>query len=434
MRTTTPIETARPSRRIRRQIPIPTLAFLAALLSALVMLSQLSMAQSEATLYSFTGGNDGANPWGGLVMLSGNLYGSTALGGVDSCGVVFELQLSKGKWKESVLYTFTGPDGCTPVGNVAADATGNIYGSTQNGGANGDGVAYRISPAGNGTWTEEVLYTFPTVGGDGNTPFSGVILDAAGNVYGSTIYGGGKGYQNGCRDYEGCGTIFKLTPNGSSWTETVLYRFTGGADGAYPNALTLDSEGRLYGTTGGGGTSGYAGTIFRLVPSGTNWKIETLYEFTGNADGAYPAGALTLDSSGNVYGTTTVGGAYFAGNIFELLKPTAPSSGWNFTNLYSFTGNADGAAPEAGLVFDKAGNLYGTTAGNEAFNNSLGSVFELHPYLKGEWAMLPLYDFTGFSDGDTPFAGVILGPDGGLYGTSSGIQGSGYGAVYAIKP
>jgi hypothetical protein len=212
----------------------------------------------------------------------------------------------------------------------------------------------------------------------------------------------------------------------------VLYRFTGGADGAYPNGLTLESDGDLYGTTGGGGTSGYAGTVFRLVPSGTSWNIQTLYEFTGNNDGAYPAGAVALDSAGNVYGTA-YGGLYGAGVVFEIVGPGTTPGEWKDQTLYSFTGNADGDAPEGGVIFDSAGNLYGTTAGDDAFNNGLGSVFKLE-HSGNNWIMIPLYDFSGLGDGDTPFAGVIFGPFGWLYGTSSGLQGSGFGAVYGVKP
>jgi hypothetical protein len=416
--------------RILKAITVPAVAVLVALVP---LMSQVSAAQIEKTLYTFTGGNDGANPWGGLAVSGGNLYGSAAFGGTVGCGVVFEMKLTNGKWKESVIHSFASvPDGCTADGNVAADASGNIYGTTQNGGTGGDGTAYRVSRAANGTWTEEVLYSFNNVPNDGNTPFSGVILDAAGNVYGTTVYGGGKGYKNGCMEYGGCGTIFKLTPNGNSWTETVLYRFTGGTDGAFPNGLTLDSKGVLYGTAGGGGTSGYAGTVFRLVPSGTSWKFQPLYSFTGNNDGAYPAGAVAVDSSGNVYGTA-YGGLYGAGVIFEIVKPAVAGTQWSEETLYSFTGNSDGAGPQGGVIFDTKGNLYGTTQGVEAFNNFFGSVFRLQ-HSKSTWTLYPLYDFTGGNDGDTPFAGVIFGPGGELYGANSGLQGNGVGAVYAVTP
>jgi hypothetical protein len=170
-----------------------------------------------------------------------------------------------------------------------------------------------------------------------------------------------------------------------------------------------------------------------LVPSGTSWKFQALYEFTGNNDGAYPAGTVALDSFGNLYGGA-YGGLYGAGVIFEIVKPAGGITSWTEKTIYSFTGNSDGAAPQGGVILDEAtGHFYGTTQGIEAFNNIFGSVFELKHSIHG-FTFITLYDFTGYGDVDTPFAGVILGTNGLLYGTSSGVQGGNNGAVYSIKP
>jgi uncharacterized repeat protein (TIGR03803 family) len=293
---------------------------------------------------------------------------------------------------------------------------GNLYGTTFAGGSyvcsGGCGTVFKLTPSG----TETVLYRF--TGGDGANPTAGLIADASGNLYGTTELGGGA---NGCSG--GCGTVFKLTPSG---TETVLYRFTGGSDGASPfAALIADGAGNLYGTTFFGGASGH-GTVFKLTPSGTE---TVLYSFTGGSDGANPLAGLIADAAGNIYGMTNNGGAGSFGTVFKLI----PSG--NLAVLHSFSGGSDGAFPGLGsLIADAAGNLYGMTVeggGSGCGAIGCGTVFKLTP----SGTETVLYRFTGGSDGAFPHAGLIAGliadAAGHLYGTTNG-SGSGNGTVFEI--
>ncbi|HEY3778975.1 MAG TPA: choice-of-anchor tandem repeat GloVer-containing protein [Rhizomicrobium sp.] len=256
----------------------------------------------ETLLYSFTGTDDGGAPMGGLVRSGGNLYGTTIGGGAYREGTVFKLARDG---TESVLHSFgSGSDGVAPYqGGLVADNAGNLYGTTSTGGAyGGGGTVFRVAPDG----TEMVLYSF-TGYSDGLGPYSGVILDKQGNIYGTTVLGGGTG----CGE-NGCGTVFKLAPDG---TETVLHAFTGGSDGSQPiGDLVIDKEGNLYGTTDSGG-AGYEGVVFKLTPDGT----ETVLHAFNGGDGDSPVGGLIL-YEGNLYGTTAGGGANNAGTVFEVTK------------------------------------------------------------------------------------------------------------------
>ena len=356
---------------------------------------------------------------------------------VTACCATLMVAAAPSAWAaptETVLYSFGGsPDGASPYGGLISDSAGNLYGTTVYGGA-GAGTVFKLSPSG----TETVLYSF-TGGSDGAYPYAGLIADSAGNLYGTT-FGGGASYagtvfklspsgtetvlhsfawSDGALPYGGliadsagnlygttwnggsgsCGTVFKLSPSG---TETVLYSFTCGIDGAYPYAgLIADGAGNLYGTTSGGGAS-YAGTAFKLSPSGTE---TVLYSFTGGTDGGHPYAGLIADGGGNLYGTTGGGGALNAGTVFKL----SPSG--TETVLYSFACSADGASPYAGLIADSAGNLYGTSLGGCAASN--GTVFKVTPS-----GMTVLYSFTGGADGALPYAGLIADSAGNLYGTT----------------
>ena len=315
----------------------------------------LSPKGKQTVLHSFKDGTDGYYPLGLLRDAAGNLYGTTYGGGTDGYGTIFRLGTNR---KETLLYSFTGKaDGAYPQGQLIEDAQGNLYGTTAiacllwnldcifggySGGARG-GTVFELSNTG----LFQVLYTF-TGGADGDSPF-GVIRDASGNLYGTTSYGGAYGY----------GTVFKLSASGQ---ETVLYSFTGGTDGANPFApLVMDSGGNLYGTTFTGGiTTGAChfldqtscGTVFKLSKGGAE---SVLYAFTGEADGSLPSAPLIEDSEGNLYGTTVFGGKYGLGAVFKVAAAGGESV------LYSFQGAPDGAMPVAGLTQDAAGNLYGTT-------------------------------------------------------------------------
>ena len=354
----------------------------------------------ETVLYSFTGGADGGYPGAGVIQdWEGNLYGTTGNGGHGDAGVVFKLD-SKGK--ESVLYSFPGmSDGTKPWAGVVQDSAGNLYGTTSYGGSAGAGVVFKLDTNGH----ETLLYNF-TGGNDGANPFAGVTLDWAGNLYGTTPFGGAAD----------AGVVYKLDATGH---ETVLYSFTGGADGRYPfyASLVLDSAGSLYGTTCCGGAAD-AGVIYKLDATGHE---TVLYSFTGGADGSHPESALTFDSAGNLYGTTVGGGAAGAGVVWKL-DPTGHE-----TVLHNFTGGADGSRPYGGVTFDSVGNLYGTTSsGGPA---SAGVVWKLDP--TGHESVL--YTFTGGADGGTLYAGVILDSAGNLYGTTY-LGGVVWGVVWKLDP
>jgi uncharacterized repeat protein (TIGR03803 family) len=316
-------------------------------------------------LFSFDG-SDGANPRARVIFgPNSTLYGTTANGGAGSVGTVFNLRppASAPKsavfpWNESVLYSFVGypTDGANPgYGDLTFDQ-GNIYGTTLNGGDNNIGVVYELTPKGSG-YTESLIYQFS--GNDGANPDNGVILDSAGNLYGTTYAGGLANY----------GTVFELMYPGP--TQCTLWNFRDGSDGGHPTAgLIFDGSGNLYGATTTGGTGG-GGTVFELTSSGNcAWTLKTLYSFTGAAN-CGPYGTLSMDGAGNLYGTTKCDGMNNAGNVWELQYPN-----WIYTSLYDFTGGNDGGNPFSTVEIDPAsGNLYGTasTGGTQG----VGVVWEL---------------------------------------------------------
>jgi uncharacterized repeat protein (TIGR03803 family) len=337
--------------------------------------------------------------------------------------------------QEQLLYSFSdnGRDGVDPVAGVIMDSAGNLYGTTFSGGVYGQGTVFELAPAADGQWKEKLLHTFKGGAKDGGSPTGGLIFDSAGNLYGTTQVGGeGSG-----------GTVFELSPvSGGQWTETILHNFTynHGADGIYPYAsLIFDAAGNLYGTTlnGGGGfctnSDGYrdgCGTVFELSPStGGGWTETILHEFGRAKDGANPSGSLIFDASENLYGTTFHGGISGGGTVFEL----SPSGGsWVETVLYNFnSSSSDGNEPAAGLVFDAAGNLFGTTStgGSEQAG---GTVFELTSTPGRGWNESILTSF-GDGEGDRPSSSLIFDAAGNLYGTtySGGVYG--FGTVFALK-
>jgi uncharacterized repeat protein (TIGR03803 family) len=345
---------------------------------------------TETVLYNFTSGNDGGNPDGGVIRDSeGNLYGTASYAGAAGCGVVYKLDPSG---NQTVLYTFTcGADGREPVAGVVRDSAGNLYGTTLGGGIispynqAGYGVVFMLNPAGQ----ETVLYRF-TGGADGAAPAGGVIRDAAGNLYGNND----------------AGVVYKVDSNGHF---AALYTFTEGKDGTHPRTGVLrDAAGDLYGAAPGAGVAGF-GVVYKSDPAGHE---SVLYPFTGGADGANPYGRPIIDPTGVVYGTTFNGGAANAGVIYRL-DPAGHE-----TVLYSFQSNPDGANPYAGVIRDPAGNFYGTT-----YDGGVGSgtVFKLDP--TGHETVL--HAFSGGSDGGRPYAGVVQDVAGNLYGTAA-AGGAGY--------
>lgn len=322
---------------------------------------------AEAIVHSFNfNGVDGDDPSGSLVAdAMGNLYGATRGGGTYNYGTVFELRRTLGGGAEKILFSFNKTDGYEPY-SVVFDASGNLYGTTYAGGAYGYGDVFELVPEAGGVWRKNILLSFNSNDGAGPTPT--VIFDQSGNLYGTTA--GGGAYNNG--------TVFELMPTSAGWTEKILHSFNlADADGASPLGVVLDSSGNLYGTTfGGGAYSG--GTVFELIPSsGGGWTEKLLLNFVPYGIGGYlPYAGLMLDVAGNLYGTTAYGGAYDCGTAFELARGAA--GGWAEKVLHSFNPNGtDGQNPYAPLISDASGNLYGTTTGGGAYNE--GTVFEIKP-------------------------------------------------------
>ncbi len=331
-------------------------------------------------LYSFAGSASGASPYAGIVFgPHGSLYGTTAYtGGAgcengSGCGTIFSLKPSAFAcksalcfWTGTVLYGFTGgTDGAAPaLGDVVFDAVGNLYGTTQFGGTYGAGAVFELTPSESG-WTESILYSF-TGDSDGAHPYAGVVLDQAGNLYGTANLGGAFG----------AGTVFQLTPSQSGWTENTLYTFAGGSDGGYPySGLIFDPTGALYGATISGGQDG-GGTVFKLTPSNGGWTYSLVYGFKGPG-GAYcgPTANLTLDGANNLYGTTQCdGGSVGHGTVFRL---TPSGDSWTYKSLHDFSGGGDGGNPVGPVLLDASGNLYGTAANAGA--SSRGVAFEITP-------------------------------------------------------
>jgi uncharacterized repeat protein (TIGR03803 family) len=407
-------------------------AALMIIIIVILVLSPGACAQSKyKTLYTFTGGTDGSQPVAGLAIdQAGNLYGTTWSGGDlvcgyvnRGCGTLFKLTPKpNGTWKESVLHAFTGgSDGRYPAAGVILDQAGNLYGTTEMGGDRGSGNVFKFTP-GSG---ESVLHSFGA-GGDGMYTDEGLIFDQAGNLYGTTH-----------------DTAFKLVPNqDGSWTESVLYTFCSlpnCGDGVYPQGpLVLDETGDLYSTTAQGEVcTGHCGGVFKLSPHlDGSWIEKVLYSFTGGNDGDDPEAGLIRDQAGNFYGTTSRGGSYGAGVVFSL-TPGADGKSWKEKVLHQFTGGRDGSRPYAGLIFDQAGNLYGTTSSGGA--RGYGVVFKLAPNTKGGWNETVLHAFLNHP-GAIPSAGLILDAEGNLYGTTTGkddgfgCSGSPCGTVFEITP
>lgn len=393
-----------------------------ALLSAFVIAPRAN-AQTERVLHSFGSDTEaGTRPASTLILDSaGNLYGTTIDGGTDNVGTVFELKPTpSGAWTEVLLHSFAsnGRDGQNPDAGLVSDSAGNLYGTTTAGGIGSGGIVFELSPPSPAStrWSEKVLHNFLGFNDrDATMPDAGLVFDSAGNLYGTTEYGGDHGE----------GAVFELIPaQDGSWTEVVLHSFNPSAgDGQIPRAgLILDSFENLYGTTTQGGSVN-GGVAFELTPSaGGAWGETILYNFLGGAeDGAFAQGNLIFDSTGNLYGTTASGGPVGGGTVFKL----APSStgSWTETILYFFAPvfpSTDGNNPVGNVVFDSSGNLYGTTAegGIEACFDVCGIVYKLTP-AAGAWTetVLHYFDNNG-TDGYYPFAGLVPGVGGKLYGTT----------------
>ncbi|MGA2696037.1 MAG: choice-of-anchor tandem repeat GloVer-containing protein [Terriglobales bacterium] len=414
--------------------PIPSKAFrLVLLLLVAAGFSVAAHSQKLTTIHAFTSTPDGANPFqSNLLNVNGTLYGTTGYGGTYNFGTIFKIE---GTGKETVLYSFTGgTDGALPSAGLVRDKSGNLYGTTFNGGDDscvivsgvGCGVVYKFGVGG-----LTVLYTF-TGGTDGAWP-QGVILDSAGNVYGPAFFGGST--QTCPFGSIGCGVIFKVTPQGN---ETVLYSFQGGTDGGEPNGfITMDAAENIYGATVIGGNledcSGPGcGVVFKLDKTG---KETPLYTFAGGTDGAGPSGGFLFDAQGNLYGTAYAGGDLSCSNQSSVgcgVVYKITPAGREFV-IHTFKG-PDGANPSLGFVADTKGNGYSTTIYGGADN--FGTAFEV----TNRGQEMVLHSFTGGSDGAYPQSGLILDASGNLYsntvegGDLSCGAGLGCGTVFKLAP
>ncbi len=397
-------------------------------------------ASGLTNIYSFVDGNDGGFPESGLTpdAVHHVFYGTTTSGGAGHNGVVFSLAppaQTGGAWTETPLYSFTGGnDGGIPTANVSVDPkTGAIYGTTYQGGADGYGVVFELTPpaVSGGAWTETVLHTF-TGGNDGGDPDGQLIEDAQGNLYGAASEGG-----TGV-----VGVVFALSPPAggqTAWTETVLYNFTGNSDGGEPLGDLVFGPGHaLYGATAGYGSDN-SGTIYALTrptsPGGT-WGFNLIHTFAGGAAGEVPRAGMIYGRDGNLYGTTA-GFASSQGSVFQLIPPTTKAGAFTYNVLYDFSGlGFDGNGPWAPVSMDAHGNLYGTTLGVGLSSN--GEIFKLAPPASpgGQWTETVPYYFNGGTDGQFPYSNVvILGKD--LFGTTYGAAGqSGFypGTVWEYQP
>jgi len=428
------------------------------LLLALAMLTApraAAQTPSFATLYSFKGNADGAQPYGGVILGNGALYGTTYFGGANQCsgtdgtfgcGTVFELApVAGGSWTKLTLHSFNGGDGSQPRADLVFATTGALYGTTVNGGS-GDhgGTVFELAPPSTAgtTWTETVLYSFPGGHSLQGAPWGAVVIGPSGSLYSTTSGGYGLNY----------GTVFKLSPPaapGDVWTEVTLVAFLGqaGNPGTNPGAGVVFASGSLYGTTYLSGIGGY-GTVYELAPPASKdgtWTETTIHSFTGPPnDGAGSLAALTAGPGGVLYGTTVFGGSGTAcsfsgpgcGTVFQLTPPTTPGGSWTETVIYSFTGvSGDGAGPNARLTLTKNGVLYGTTSAGGS--SGIGAVFRLKPPAApgGAWTETVLHSFTGQNgDSSIPLAGLAISPSGTLYGTTQLGGTSGFGTIFAIKP
>jgi uncharacterized repeat protein (TIGR03803 family) len=426
-------------------------ATLAILTGMFILLTPNAIASQFTVLHNFLA-KPGALPEAGLIIgPDGGFYGTASEGAgrcpPNTCGSVFEIKQTSTGWQYQVIHNFHGPqhDGENPAGPLLFDSVGNLYGTTLSDGDSNTcssqhhsdcGTVFKLSRTSNGGWAETILYRF-THGTDGSYPIGNLLLDSAGNLYGTTS-GGGSFKGNLCSTF-GCGVVYELSPGASGWTETVLHTFTGGSDGFEPMALTPDSSGNFLGVAGFGGTVNSScgragcGILFKLTPGAGGWSLSVIYSFSGGSDGANPKAPLVFGMQGNLFGTAAGGGSVQCnggcGTVFEL---SPNGSGWNFSDVYSFSG-PDGEYPH-GILFDAAGDLFGVAYGGDpnCLSDGCGVLFKLVPD-SNNWTETVLYKFKGTTDGEFPSA-VIMDDAGNLFGTAQGGGAHNLGTIFEFTP
>jgi uncharacterized repeat protein (TIGR03803 family) len=402
--------------------------------SLVLMTGSVAFAGTVTTIHDFGTGPDGENPQAGVIFdQTGNLYGTAALGALRGNGLVYSLTPEGGDiWTESFVHRFTGPpDGSVPVSSLIISSNGTLFGTTLEGGDQDMGTVFEATPPQNqgDPWKRRILYSFGAFAGDGIHPNAG-LLPARPGFYGVTRDGGATG--------RGC--VFQLTPpigGGSDWTETILYNFTDSGDAAFPSSeLTRDQEGNLYGTGLLGGTDNL-GAVYQLSPptsEGGTWTETVIFSF-GGTDGSSPFGRLVFDDAGALYGTTTGGGTGQAGTVYKLTPASQPGASWSQSVLYNFSGGKDGGSPFAGVIFGSKGRLFGTAStGGNGRPLPGGVVFRLDPPANDgdPWTEKVLHPFGG-PDGFRPLCQLVW-RDNALYGTTSAGGLNGTGNVFVAMP
>lgn len=401
--------------------------------------SPLAHAQQESVLFSFSGtnynGGGGTDPLSGVIFdAKGNAYGPAFDGGFNFGGTIFELiPASNSTWKEKILHTFaqgSTKDGTMPDGGLIFDAAGNLYGTTLEGGAATLGTVFRLSPQPNGTWKESLLHVFGLSASDGINPSAELIFDSAGNLYGTTLGGGGA---------NNAGIVFELSPTSSGeWRETILHTFNISDGASLQKGLVFDSHGNLFGSASNGGPFD-GGVVFELAPARNGkWNYHIIQSFNfSNTSGFAPVFKPVFDSAGNLYGSNSWGGQHNYGTAFKLTPTTGDQ--WQFTVIHDFNNDGiDGFYPQSTFVLDQAGNLYSNSCEGGAFGAGLdlgGVVYELSPQADGSYSETILHNFGGLGgDGTCPLGDLVRDSSGNIFGTTSSGGSNNQGTVFEITP
>jgi len=420
-------------------IPRVTLAILTGMF---ILLTANASASQFTGLHNFLA-KPGEFPNSGLIIgPDGGFYGTTGMSGGSQCfplcGAVFEIKQTSTGWQYHIVHNFRGPnhDGESPIGPLLFDNVGNLYGTTS--AVNSTGCFTQHTDCGtvfklsptSKGGWEETILYRFTGRADGAWPAGNLVLDSAGNLYGYTLGGG-----NGKRCSQVCGVVYELSPGASGWTEAVLHTFTGGSDGYTPRGLTPDTSGNLLGVAESGGTANSnceagCGTVFKLTPAAGGWSLSVIYSFSGGSDGGYPISPLVFDTQGNLFGTTLLGGSVQCPNECGTVFELSPNGSGWNFSDVYSFSGPDGADPQ-GILFDSAGNLFGAASGGKT-TCGCGVLFELVPG-SGNWTETVLYTFNGKSDGQFPNP-VIQDGAGHLFGTTANGGSDHFGTIFKFAP